>query len=169
MNKKTVAILEGIGTIVLGVLIAVFGGLAVLDIYFGIIFLVAGAALLIFHFIEVAKTKLVEFASIFLGVTLILLGTFLLAHLLSFGIFVQFFIILLIAAGATLIVMGAFNMARISTFYGVGQMVIGLLAITFGVLYLTVPQFQVAFWIVVGVMVAVYGVLLTASALASKK
>ena len=65
--------------------------------------------------------------------------------------------------------MGEFNMARISTFYGVGQMVIGLLAITFGVLYLTVPQFQVAFWIVVGVMVAVYGVLLTASALASKK
>ena len=55
MNKKTVAILEGIGTIVLGVLIAVFGGLAVLDIYFGIIFLVAGAALLIFHFVEVAK------------------------------------------------------------------------------------------------------------------
>ena len=169
MSKKALNILEGIGTIVLGVLIAVFGGLAVLDIYFGILFLVAGVALLVFHVVEVSKTKTFLFTIVFLGFALALIGTFLLAGLLSFGLFIQLFVILLIAAGAALVVLGCSYLVRKNTFYGVGQIVIGLLAITFGILYLTVPEFRVAFWIVVGVMVAVYGVLLLAYALTEKK
>ena len=76
---------------------------------------------------------------------------------------------LLIALGGALIIYGAYAAVKINGFYGVGQIVLGAAAVTVGVLYLLVPEFNMAFWIIVGVLIAVYGVLLLVAALTNKK
>ena len=76
---------------------------------------------------------------------------------------------LLIALGGALVIYGAYSAAKINGFYGIGQIVLGAVAITIGILYLLVPEFNAVFWIIVGVLIAVYGVLLLITALAGKK
>ena len=168
MNKKVLGILEGAVIIALGVLIAVFGGQAVLDIYFVILFLIAGVSLLVVACVGLAKTKELSFGLLFLAFAGLVLGTFLLAKYYSFAYLVYTLVLLVIAAGAALIFYGVYYITKKNTFTGVGQVVIGALAITFGTLYIFVPEFQKWFWIVIGVLVAVYGVFYIVNAAMSK-
>ena len=169
MNKKLLGVLEGAITIALGVLIAVFGGQAVLDIYFGILFLIAGVSLLVVACVGLSKTRILNFGLLFLAFAGLVLGTFLLAKYYSFGYLVYTLVLLIIAAGGALIFYGVYSITKKNTFYGVGQVVIGAAAITLGNLYIFVPEFQKWFWIVVGILVAIYGVFFLVSAVLSKE
>lgn len=169
MNKKLLGVIEGALVIALGVLIAIFGGQEVMDIYFGVVFIVAGAGLLTFAIVGLVKTKVLSFAITFFAFAALLLGIFLVARYYSFGYLVYTLILLIIAAGGALIFKGVYTIVKYSVIYGIGQIVVGAAAITLGILYLTVPEFYTVFWIIVGVLVALYGVVMVVGALVNKE
>ena len=169
MSQKLLTIIEGALVVALGVLIAIFGGQEVMDIYFGVMFLIAGAGLLAFAIVGLVKTKILSFMITFFAFAALLLGTFLVARYYSFGYLVYTLILLIIAAGGALIFKGVYTIIKYSVIYGIGQIVVGAAAVTLGILYLTVPEFYTVFWIVVGVLVALYGVFMIVGALLAKK
>ena len=168
MNKTLIGVLEGIVAIVVGVLVAIFGGQAVLDIYFGVLFLIAGVILMIFAITILAKTKLLNFVLVFLSFVGLVIGSFLLAKYYSVGYLVYTLVLLIIAAGGALIFHGVYAITKKLVFAGIGEIVVGAASITVGILYIFVPEFHVAFWIVVGVLVALYGVIILVTALLNK-
>ena len=167
-NKKLIGILEGILTIVLGVLIAIFG-IGTLDLYFGIVFVAMAALFLVVSIVALAKTGVLPFGAVLAFTTLLTFGIFILTNRLSVGYVIYLLVIFVIAAGGALVFYGAYSAAKINLAYGIGQIVLGALAVVAAVLYLTVPEFYRAFWIIVGVLVALYGVLVLVEALTDKK
>lgn len=169
MNKeKLLGILEGAVIIALGVLIAIFGFATVVDVYFGVVACVVGAALLGVSIYAMTKKEL-TFGLLGLGAILIAIGVGLLVHQLSFGVLIGFMVYAILGFGAALIIYGIYLLARKYTIYGVLVLVIGILLVTFSILYLTVPEFQQAFWIAVGISIALYGVLYIVFILTDKK
>ena len=167
-KNKLLGILEGAVIITLGVLIAVFGFATVVDIYFGIVAIIVGAALLGVSIYSMIK-KTLTFGLLGLGTILIAIGIGLLVHQLSFGVLIPFVVFAVLGYGAALIIYGIYLLARKYTIYGVLVLIIGILLVTFAVLYLTVPEFQKAFWIAVGISIALYGVLYIVFILTEKK
>ena len=167
MSKKLSTIIEGAVVIALGVLIAVFGGVSVLGTYFGIMFIIAGAFALALAFVALFNTEVLGYGGLFIGGAFIALGTALLIHPELFAFIVYIVVLLVIAAGSALVVYGVFTIVKHSIFYGIGQIVVGAIAITLAVLFLTVPEFRKVFWIIVGVLVALYGVAIIVSAFLS--
>ena len=168
-NKQLVLFLEGLLTTVVGVRIAVFGIQTVIDTYFGILFLITGVAFLGIECVALSKKNELSFANLFLGMACLLIGIFLLASILSFGILIGIFVTLVIAFGAALMFYGVYSLAKKETVAGVVQLVFGAVAVTMGILYLTVDDFAKAFWIVIGILVALYGAFLMVTALVKKK
>lgn len=168
MSKKVFGIIEGAAIIALGVLIAIFGGQTVLDIYFGVLFIVAAAALITFGIYVLAKTHLVNYVLVLGAMAALLFGAFLLAGRYSFGYLTYTAVLLLIAAGAALILYGVYTIVKFNIFYGIGQIFVGAAAMTLGFCYIFIPEFQFYFWIVVGVLVAVYGLIYMLAAIFMK-
>ena len=78
-KQKLLGILEGAVIIALGVLIAIFGFATVVDIYFGIVACVVGAALLGVSVYAMTKKEL-TFGLLGLGAILVAVGIGLLVH-----------------------------------------------------------------------------------------
>lgn len=172
MKEKLAGILEAIVIIAFGIIIAVFGGGTALDLYFAIVALVAGTVLMIVDIYTLAKTKELDFALTFLSCALLTVGVAILVKRLSFAVLIPLVAFLLLGLGIALILFGLFVALRKNIFYGVGQMVVGLVLAVLVILFLTIPEFAQAFWIIVGVVLAIYGVLLlifTLSGKSSKK
>lgn len=169
MSKKLLTILEGAAVIALGILMAIFGGQAVLDVYFGVLFVIAGVGLIVFSITTLVKTKLLPFGAVFGACAATIIGSFLLANYYSFGYLVYTLVLLIIAAGFALALYGIYTIVKLSVVYGVGQIVIGAAAATLGFCYLFVAGFYTWFWIIVGVLVAVYGLVVILGALFNKK
>ena len=160
MKEKLAGILEAVVIIAFGIIIAVCGGGTALDLYFAIVALVAGVILLMVNVYTLVKAKELSFALTFLSCALITVGVALLAQKLSFGVLIPLMAFLLLGLGIALVIYGLFVAVRKSLFYGVGQMVIGAVLATLVIIFLTVPEFAQAFWIIVGIVVALYGALL---------
>ncbi len=167
-KEKLVGILEAIVIIAFGIIISVFGGGTALDIYFAIVALVAGAVLLIVNIYSLVKVKELNFALTFLSSALITVGVAILAKGLSFGVLIPLMAYLLLGLGIALVLYGIFVAVRKNLFYGVGQIVVGAVLATLVIIFLTVPEFAHAFWIIVGVVLAIYGVLLLVFTLVGK-
>ena len=159
-NTKVSQIVTAIIIIALGVLIAIFGAAAVLNLYFGILFIVAGALLLTLGIVKFVMNKELDFGLTFLSSALLAVGISLLTPWLSFEVFINLFVVILIAFGAALILFGIYTAIKHELFFGIGQVVVGIALVVVGVLYMTVPEFATAFWIIVGVFVAIYGAIL---------
>ena len=168
-NKKLITVLEGAITLTIGVLIAIFGIQTVLDLYFGILFLVGGVVLLVIEFVRLIKNGKMVFSGFLLGCALTAIGGCLLGHHLSLGVLIGVIVILTIAFGGALMIFGIFTLLKINKALGIGQILIGFLASLMGVLYLTVPGFAQAFWIVIGILIAVYGAFIIVYTLVKKK
>ena len=168
-KKKLYAIIESIGLIVLGVLIAAFGGQAVLDTYFAIVLVAGGALVLCLCIYDLAKTRLLLFAPLFLGVAALLIGIFILTNYYSFGYFLYTLILLLIAGGIALVFYGIYTITKKAVLFGVIQIVLGTVVTTLGFLYIFVAKFQNVFWIVAGIVLALYGVFYLVETLFEKK
>lgn len=167
-NKKLFAILESVAVIALGVLLAIFGFRTV-DLYFGIMFIVAAVAFLSIVVAYLVKSKEMPFGPLLGFSSALVFGILILLSRFSLAFLFDVFVLLIIAFGGALLIYGIYLMVKGATVYGVGQLVIGILLFVSGILYLTVPDFRVAFWIIVGVLVAIYGVLLLVEAIAGKK
>ncbi len=168
-NKKLITVLEGAITLTIGVLIAIFGIQTVLDLYFGILFLVGGVVLLVIEFVRLIKNGKMVFSGLLLGCALTAIGGCLLGHHLSLGVLIGVIVILTIAFGGALMIFGIFTLLKINKALGIGQILIGFLASLMGVLYLTVPGFAQAFWIVIGILIAIYGAFIIVYTLVKKK
>ena len=169
-KQKLFAIIEGAIIIALGILIAIYGPVAVLDTYVGIVAIVLGAALLIASIVSYSDTKALVFSGVALGFVLISVGIGLLVPgYLSLGILFLFLVFALIGLGVALMVYGSYLISKKFLFTGVGQIVIGALLVVFSFLYLFVPEFQDAFWIIVGILIALYGVFFIVAAFLEKK
>jgi hypothetical protein len=154
--------------IALGVCVAIFG-FRTFDMYFGIVFLVAAVGFLAAAIVGVSKYRILHFGLLFAFTALTTFGVIILMNQFSLYYMVIVLVYLLIALGGALVIYGVYAIGKINGFYGIGQIVLGAVAITIGILYLLVPEFGVAFWIIVGVLIAVYGVLLLVNALIDKK
>ena len=169
MSNKLVTIIQGAIAVALGILIAVFGGVQTLGTYFGVLFIIAGVFALALAFTALFRTQLLGFGGLFIGGAFLALGTALLIHPELFGFIVYIVVLLIIAAGSALVVYGVFTIVKHSLFYGLGQIVVGAIAVTLAVLFLKVGGFQTVFWIIVGVLVALYGVCMIVTALVVKE
>ena len=170
-KQKIITIIEGAIIIALGVLVAIFGPAPVLDTYVGIVSIVFGAALLIASIIGYAQTKLLGLPGLVLACVAISLGIGLLLNEngISLGFIFPILVYALLGLGVALIIYGAFLLGKKFLFTGIGQVVIGVLLVVFSLLYILVPDFRNAFWIIVGILIALYGVFFIISAFLVKK
>ena len=170
MKDKLFGIIEALVLIALGIIIIVCGAGTALDIYFGIICLIGGLGLVALAILALSKTKVLPLATIVLGSVLTAVGIALFTPYLSFAALINLFVIIILGFGAALVIYGVYTLLVVKNlFYGVGQIVIGAGAIVLAVLYMTVPDFAQAFWIVVGVLFIVYGALCLIAAFLGKK
>jgi len=169
MKEKTASIVTAIITVALGILIAFFG-FGALDIYVGIGCLAAGIVLAVVNIVFIAKKRPTAFGSLFLSVVLIVVGIFLFTDYLSFGILEHLIVAIILGLGIALALYGILTIAVAKLVpYGVVQMVLGLAVIALAIVYMNVGDFRQAFWIIVGVIIAVYGVIDLVMILTSKK
>ena len=170
MKEKTASIIAAVILIVMGIIIAVVGAGA-LDLYFGIGCLVAGGVLVILNIISLAKSKQITFGQLFLSTALIVLGVcFIWTHYVSFTMLINLIVLLILGLGIALFAYGLFTVILSKKVaIGVVEIVLGIVVIVFTILYLNIPDFQKAFWIVTGIAIAAYGVLELISVLANKK
>ena len=169
-TNKIVNIIEAIVIIVLGVIIAIFGGGTALDIYFGIVAIVGGVALAAIAVYTLAKTKDLQFGTTFLSIALITVAITLFVNALSFGVLIGLLVYIMLALGITLVLYGIYTAVALKGIIpGVAQIVIGAAIIVLTVLFLTVEDFRTVFWIITGILVAVYGVLMLISAFLPQK
>ena len=171
MNKdKLILILEGAIIVALGILIAIFGLAPVLDTYFGILALVGGAILALIAIVSIVKKQELTLAPVALSTILITVGVgLLIPGWLTVDSIILFLIFVLIGLGGGLIFYGAYTLAKGRVLFGVSQMIVGVVLVVLGVLYLTVEDFRTAFYIVLGIAIAVYGGLLILSAFLDNK
>ena len=157
-KNKLLGIVEGAIIIALGVLIAIFGGGAVVDLYFAITCTVVGAVLLGVSIYAMVKNSL-DVALLAVGCILIAIGVGLFTHYLSFAMLINIIVISIIGFGAALIIYGIYLIAKKYPVFGAFALIIGIVLVTLGALYIAIPEFRAAFWIIVGVVIALYGVL----------
>ena len=157
-KEKTSQLVSGIILLLLGVLIAIFGGQAVLDTYFGIVAIICGAVLLGLAIYQMAKKSGVNPLALILGCVLIAIGIALFTPFLSFSIIINILVIVILGVGAGLVCLGIYMLAKKDTVNGLINVIVGIVLIVLAVLYINVADFRKAFWIIVGILVAVYGV-----------
>ena len=169
MNNKLVRVFEGAILVALGIIIAICGIGSAIDLYFGIVFTISGVCLLILGFMGLSKKNEASISDVVLGSVLLTVGVCLFTPWLSFAALVEIFVIALMGLGIGLILAGGYYLSKKATLTGISQLVVGVLMVTFVVIYKLVPEFAKAFWIIIGVLVAVYGTLVIISALLNKK
>ena len=171
MKDKYIRIIAAVILIAMGVIVAVCGAGAALDLYFGIGCLVTGAVLVVLNIVGLAKNKQVTFAQLFTSTCFVVIGISLLfTHYVSFQMLVNLFVLLVLGLGVALMLYGIFTIVLSKKLpYGIVQLVLGLALVVLTIVYLNVADFRRVFWIIAGIVIAVYGALELVLALTSKK
>ena len=116
------------------------------------------------------KAKAIVFSTVFVATALLTLGIALLAKELSIAGIIYILAYLLLAFGVALILFGLFTMFGAKNLVaGLVQVIIGAAIVTLTLLFLFVPDFAKAFWIIVGVIIIVYGILSLVFAITGKE
>ena len=150
------AFIEGAILVALGVLVAI-NGWAAMDIYFAIVFIVVASFLLIAASLSLIKTKILPFTFLSVGGVLMSLGIAILIDQLTLAVLISIMLFALIGFGGALAIYGIYIIVKRDLLYGIGHIVVGAGLIALSVVYINVPDFHKVFWIVVGVLIAVYG------------
>ena len=167
-NEQVANILEGAIIVVLGVLIAVVGIGQAVDIYFGVLFTAVGGLLALFLLYLAIKDKLLPIGLTLISGASLAVGIALFTHYLSFAMLVNILIMVVLGIGGALMFYGLWFAVKKNVPYGVVTLVIGAGIVTLVALYLNIPDFAKAFWIIVGILVALYGALLIVYNLVNK-
>ena len=167
-REKLTQVLIGAIMVALGILVAIFGTEA-FDLYFGILATVVGAVLLAYAIFLITKKQKLAASAFILPCVLLTVGICLFVNVIGFGMLVAILVVLILGLGAGLMFYGVYLIAKKATLNGVINLVIGVAAFTLALLYLLVPDFRTAFWIIVGIVIALYGVLEIVDAFIEKK
>ena len=167
-KEKLSKILTCTVLIVLGILIAIFGTGAI-DVYLGVVACVAGVVVLADTIFLITRKEKLAVAPFVLSLVLIAIGITLFAHYISFAAIVNFLVVVILGTGAGLLCYGIYLLANKETSNGLLNIVMGVVAVVLAVLYMSVPEFAKVFWIIVGVVIAVYGLLGLVFTLVEKK
>ena len=169
MDNKIANVFRGAFIIVLGVLMAVCGVGTAVDTYFGVVAIVAGVLLLGLGVYTAVKKQPLAIGAILLGAILTTIAVAVFIDKLSFAVLVTLFIYVIMGLGFGLALLGIFSLARRETIAGIVEIVVGGLLVLFTALYLGIPDFQKAFWIIVGVIMIIFGVAIIVFTLVDKK
>ena len=170
MKEKYVRIISAIVIIATGIMIAICGAGSTLDLYLGITAVVAGVVLTVLNFALAITSKKMAFPLLFLSVSLIAIGVAFFTHYISFAVLINVLVLATLGLGIALMVFGLFTMIATKKIpYGVVMMVLGAAVVTVVIIYLNVPDFRTAFWIITGVIVAIYGAIELVFALLPQK
>lgn len=169
MNNKIVNVFQGVFVIILGILIAVRGIGSAVNTYFGVVSLVAGLMLLIYAAVAISKKFANPILLLVLGAVLVTIAIALFIGKLDFSQLVNLIIFILMGTGFGLVAAGIFSIVKRMPMFGIGEIAIGALLILFTALVLGVPEFETAFWIIVGIMFIVFGVFMIIATFVDKK
>ena len=169
MDKKLTTAIEGLFLAVLGILVIVCGVGQTVDIYFGVVAIVAGLLLLVFAGLAISKKMPLPVGFVIMGSVLITVAIALFAQKLSFAMLVDLMIFLLMGLGFGLAALGVFAICKKAPVYGVGLLVIGALLVTFTALYLGINDFRQVFWYIVGGLMIAFGVVIVVLAFVDPK
>ena len=167
-KEKLSKILTCTVLIVLGILIAIFGTGAI-DVYLGVVACVAGVVVLVDTIFLITRKEKLASAPFVLGLVLLSIGIALFTPYIGFDKLVNFLVIVILGVGAGLLCYGIYLLANKESSNGLLNMVMGVVAVVLAVLYITLNDFRTAFWIIVGVVIAVYGLLGLVFTLVEKK
>ena len=157
-KKKIANVIEGAVIVLFGVLVAIFGGVAVVDTYLGILALVAGAIFTALVIAKLIKEKTLPMFETLYACACFGIGIGLLTHYISLGILVNVIVLLVISLGAGIVLIGVYSIIKKAMSLGIMQIILGAICITLGLLYLLVDGFAQAFWIIVGIVIAALGI-----------
>ena len=167
-KEKLSKVLTGLIIATLGVLIAIFGVAAVLDVYLGVVACVAGACLIVYACLLVSKKEILPPFPLVVGGALIALAVGLFLGKIGVGVIIVALVFAVLGGGAGLILYGIYLLTKKAKTLGFINLIVGVVAVTLAVLFLTVDGFATAFWIITGILIAIYGVFETVSALSKK-
>ena len=170
MKDKIQAIVTAALIIALGFVVVFCGGGAALDLYMGIVLTVLGAIAAVLAVVVLVKTKALLFTTTFVATALLTLGIALLAEKLSLAVIIYVLAFLLLAFGVALVLFGIYTMLGAKLLVnGIIQVIVGAAIVTLTLLFLFVPEFAKAFWIIVGVLIIIYGILSLILAITGKE
>ena len=170
MNSKAIKIIEGFVISILGVLVAIFGGGQVLDIYLGVVSTVLGVTYAALAIVGLSQKKVLDFSYTILASIFVFIGIFIFVKVLTFAMLINVLLVVLMGIGTGLVILGAYALTKKALVFGIGQIVVGALFIVFTALYLAnIEGFQKVFWIVIGIVIALYGILVIVNAVIEKK
>lgn len=168
-NKKLTTVIEGIFLAVLGILVIVCGIGTTVDIYFGVVSLVAGLLLLCFAGYAISKKMPLPVGFVIMASILITVAVALFAQKLSFAMLIGLMIFIIMGLGFGLAALGIYAIVKKAPVYGIGLLVIGALLVLFTALYLGIPDFQKVFWYIVGGVMIALGVVVVVLAFVDPK
>ena len=145
--------------IALGILIAIFHTDAI-DIYFGIIACMSGVVILVDAIYLITKKQEVPVAPFVISCVLLAIGITLFTHYITFNMLVKFIVVVILGLGVGLLGYGIYLFTKKEVSTGILNVVMGVVAATLAILFIAnVNNIENVFWIIVGVVVAVYGLL----------
>ena len=168
-KEKLSKVLTGLIIATLGVLIAIFGVASVLNIYLGVVACVAGACLLVYACLLLSKKEILPPFPLVVGGALIALAIGLFLGKIGVGVIILALVFAVLGGGAGLILYGIYLLTKKAKTLGAVNLIVGVVAVTLAILFLTVNGFEQAFWIITGILIAIYGVFETVTALSYKK
>lgn len=164
-KEKLSKVLTGLIIATLGVLIAIFGVAAVLNIYLGVVACVAGVCLIVYGCLLISKKAVVPPFAFVVGGALISIAIGLFVNKIGVDVIILALVFAVLGGGAGLIIYGIHLLTKKAKSLGVVDIVVGVVAVILSILYITVPDFTKAFWIITGILIAIYGVFETVLAL----
>ena len=153
-------VMQGVVLTVLGVLIAIYGAGTVIDMYFAVAFIIAGSVLALLAVFLLAKKQPISFGLVFLSAALITCSIGLFTHYVSVAILIEFTVLLILALGAASLLYGVYCLAKKQPTQGVIYIAFGAVCVLLSTLYMAVENFRTAFWILTGILIAIFGVLM---------
>ena len=157
-NEKLSKIFTFAVLIALGILIAIFGTGAI-DIYLGIVACVAGVVVLADTLFLVSRKEKVIATPFVVAFAFLAIGITLFTHWISFAALINFLVVLVLGTGVGLLCYGVYLLANKDKNGGLLNIVMGVVAVVLAILYMVLPDFRTIFWIIVGIVIAVYGLL----------
>ena len=167
-NKDLSKVAQGIIAVVVGILIAVLGIGAVMDTYLAIFAIVVGSILMLLAGYVAYNKKPLPLATLAMGGSLVAIGIGVFADYISFAMLINIIVVSLYGVGVALIIYGIYVAAKHNAPFGVAFIVVGGALIAMASCYIAFEDFRKVFWIVTGILIAVYGALLIVLALTDK-
>ena len=167
-EQKIKAVIQGAIFLVLGILIAVFGIGSTMDIYLGVLAIISGTGLICFSCYLFLMKQPMALAPLGLGAALfgIAIGVF--VKEITFQMLITILLFALLGFSCALMLFGIYTAVKFNPLFGISQIIIGAGLFVLAMCYHFIPDFRNVFWIIAGILIAVYGGLYAIYALVRK-